>query len=144
MVENIVASGSGISYEVGKNCEKITKYTSNITAIFTNFFIYKIKYNNSKYGKFCLAGTLDFKSVTILSQNKDFNFQWELIENEDSGEFFIFGNHTKKTEKNSLAIVEVLQIEPEALKANKSKFIENVRKFKNDSELAEQIKKLRK
>ena len=136
---NTVASGGGYSYEVGKNCEKLTEFTSDVVLTFKSLFIYKIAYNNSKYGKACLAGT---QSRTILAQNKDFNFQWELIENEDTGQVLIFGNHTKKCKKNSLAIIEIMQVEPTVLAANKEKFTAVTRKFKNDSELAAQIKKI--
>jgi len=44
------------------------------------------------------------------------------LQNEDTGEFYILGNHTKKCEKNSLAIVEIMQIEPDVLQANRAKF----------------------
>jgi hypothetical protein len=140
---NTVASGGGYSYEVGKNCEKITVFTSDVVITFKSFFIYKIVYNNSKYGKACLAGTLD-NSEVILAQNKDFNFQWEILQNEDTNEFFIFGNHTKKSEKNSLAIVEVMNVEPAVLAANHAKFTAVARKFKNNSDVAALIKKLKK
>ena len=140
---NTVASGQGYSLEVGKNCEKFTQFTSDVVLTFKNFYIYKIAYNNSKYGKACLAGTQDYNGV-ILAQNKDFNFQWEILQNEDTNDFFIFGNHTKKSEKNSLAIVEIMQIEPAVLQASKAKFTAVARKFKNNSELAAQIKKLKK
>jgi hypothetical protein len=66
------------------------------------------------------------------------------LQNEDTGEFFIFGNHTKKCEKNSLAIIEVMQVEPVVLAANKEKLSAVARKFKSSSELGVQIKKLRK
>jgi len=92
---NTVASGSGYSFEVGKNCEKISTFTSNVVLSFKALFIYKIAYNNSKYGKACLAGTEDFNGI-ILAQNKNFNFQWEIIQNEDTEDSFIIGNHTKK------------------------------------------------
>lgn len=141
---NTVASGGGYSYQVGKNCEKFTVFTSDVKITFKNFFIYKIAYNNSKYGKACLAGTLDSNEKIMLAQNKDFNFQWEILQNEDTGEFFIFGNHTKKCEKNSLAIVEIMQIEPAVLAANHAKFTAVARKFKSTSELGVQINKLRK
>ena len=139
---NTVASGQGYSLEVGKNCEKFTQFTSDVVLTFKNFFIYKIAYNNSKYGKACLAGTQDDSGV-ILAQNKDFNFQWQILQNEETSEFFIFGNHTKKCEKNSLAIFEIMQIEPAVLAANKEKLSTVSRKFKNNSELAAQIKKLK-
>ena len=138
---NTVASGGGYSYEVGKNCEKFTDFTCDVVLTFKNLFIYKIVYNNSKYGKACLAGTQDFNGI-ILAQNKDFNFQWEIVQNEDTSEFFIFGNHTKKCEKNSLAIFEIMQIEPSVLAANKEKLSAVARKFKSSSELGVQIKKL--
>jgi hypothetical protein len=138
---NTVASGGGYSYEVGKNCEKFTDFTSDVVLTFKSLFIYKIAYNNSKYGKACLAGTQTYNGL-ILAQNKDFNFQWEIVQNEDTGEFFIFGNHTKKCEKNSLAIIEIMLVEPAVLAANKEKLTTVARKFKNDSVLAAQIKKL--
>ena len=140
---NTVASGSGNSLEVGKNCEKITEFTSDVVLTFKSLFIYKIAYNNSKYGKACLAGTETYNGI-ILAQNKHFNFQWEVLENEDTGEFFLVGNHTKKCEKNSLAIIEVMLVEPVVLAANKKKFSAVAHKFKNDSNLATYIKKLRK
>lgn len=59
------------------------------------FYIYKIKYNNSKYGKACLAGTIDNSGV-LLAQNKCFNFQWQVVENQDTDDSYILGNHTKK------------------------------------------------
>ena len=138
---NTVASGGGNSLEVGKNCEKLTEFTSDVVLTFKNLFLYKIAYNNSKYGKACLAGTQDNSGV-ILAQNKYFNFQWQILQNEDTSDFFIFGNHTKKCEKNSLAIVEIMQVEPAVLQANLAKFTAVARKFKNNSELATQIKKL--
>ena len=140
---NTVASGGGNSLEVGKNCEKITEFTSDVVLTFKNLFLYKIAYNNSKYGKACLAGTQDYYGV-ITAQNKNFNFQWEVLQNEDTGDFFIFGNHTKKCETNSLAIVEIMQVEPVVLQANRAKFTAVARKFKNDSNLASYIKKLKK
>ncbi len=138
---NTIASGQGYSLEVGKNCEKFTEFTSDVVLTFKNFYIYKIKYNNSKYGKACLAGTQTNNEV-ILAQNKYFNFQWEVVQNEDTDEFFIFGNHTKKCEKNSLAIFEIMKIEPQVLVKNKEKFSAVARKFKSNSELDVQIKKL--
>ncbi len=140
---NTIASGQGYSYQVGKNCEKFTEFTSDVVLTFKSFFIYKIAYNNSKYGKACLAGTQTYSGV-ILAQNKNFNFQWEILQDEDTGEFFIFGNHTKKCDKNSLAIVEVMLIEPAVLAANKEKLTAVARKFKSNSELGVQIKKLKK
>jgi hypothetical protein len=140
---NTVASGGGYSYEVGKNCEKFTDFTSDVVLTFKSLFIYKIAYNNSKYGKACLAGTQTYNGL-ILAQNKDFNFQWEILQNEDTDEVFIFGNHTKKCEKNSLAIVEVMNVEPAVLQASKAKFTAVARKFKSSSELAALIKKLKK
>lgn len=138
---NTVASGGGNSLEVGKNCEKLTEFTSDVVLTFKNLFLYKIAYNNSKYGKACLAGTQDNSGV-ILAQNKYFNFQWQILQNEETNEFFIFGNHTKKCEKNSLAIVEIMQVEPAVIQANRAKFTAAARKFKSNSELATQIKKL--
>jgi len=138
---NTIASGQGYSLEVGKKCEKITEFSSDIILNFKALFIYKIAYNNSKYGKACLAGTQDFNGI-ILAQNKNFNFQWEILVNEDNEQFFIIGNHTKKCEKNSLAIFEVMAIEPAVLQANHAKFTAVARKFKSNSELGAQIKKL--
>ena len=136
------ASGRGYSFEVGKNCEKYSTFTSNIVLTFKNFFIYKISYNNSKFGKACLAGTQAFPNGIILAQNKNFNFQWEIIQNEDTEYFFIFGNHTKKCDKNSLAIFEAMEFDPIVLAANKEKISAVARKFKTNSELDIQIKKL--
>ena len=138
---NTLASGSGTSFEVGKNCEKLSYFTSNIELIFMDLFIYKIKYNNSKYGKACLAGTQDDSGV-ILAQNKYFNFQWQFVLNEDTGDSYFFGNHTKKCEKNSLSTVEILRIDPIVLQANHEQFKKIARKFKNDSDLDKLIKKL--
>jgi len=140
---NTIASGKGESLEVGKNCEKISTFTSNIVLTPKTFFTSKIAYNNSKFGKACLAGTRDINGI-ILAQNKNFNFQWEIIEDEFSGDFFIIGNHTKKCEKNSLAIFEVMEVEPTVLAANKEKISAVARKFKSNSELGAQIKKLMK
>ena len=140
---NTLASGGGYSFEVGKNCKKFTEFTSDVVLTFENLFIYKIAYNNSKYGKACLAGTQTYNGI-ILAQNKHFNFQWELLENEDTGEFFLFGNHTKKCEKNSLAIIEIMLVEPVVQQANHAKFTAVAHKFKNDSNLTTYIKKLRK
>jgi hypothetical protein len=138
---NSVASGAGYSLEVGKNCEKLTQFKSNIVISFKDFFIYKISYNNSKYGKACLAGTQNNSNI-ILAENKDYNFEWQITQNEETGEFFIIGNHTRKGDKNSLAIFESMKIEPAVLKQNKEKFLNVARKFKNDSELAAQVKKI--
>lgn len=138
---NTIARGEGYSFEVGKNCEKLSTFTSDVVLTFKNLFIYKIAYNNSKYGKACLAATQTINGI-ILAQNKNFNFQWEIIQNEDTGDSFIIGNHTKKSEKNSLAIFEVMEIDPTVLAANKEKFSAVARKFKNNSELDIQIKKL--
>jgi hypothetical protein len=140
---NTVASGSGYSLTVGKNCEKYDEFTSNVILTFKNLFISRIEYNNSKYGKTYLAGTQD-NSGFILAQNKYFNFQWKNIENEDTGESFILGNHTKKCNKNSLAIYEVMKINPVVLQANKEKIKVITYKFKNDSELDKLVKKLTK
>jgi hypothetical protein len=139
---NTVASGSGYSLEVGKNCEKLTQFTSNVVLTFKDFKIYKIQYNNSKYGKACLAGTQDNSDV-ILAQNQFYNFQWQVIQNQDTGENSIIGNHTRKGDKNSLAIFEIMQIQPMVLQADKEKINAVAYKFKNDSELAVQITKLK-
>jgi len=138
---NTIASGQGESLEVGKNCEKISTFKSNIVLTPKTFFTSKIAYNNSKFGKACLAGTQDFNGI-ILAQNKNFNFQWDILVNEDNEQFFIIGYHTKKCEKNSLAIFEVMEIEPAVLQANKEKISAVARKFKTNSELDIQIKKL--
>ena len=140
---NTLASGSGYSLEVGKNCEKLTKFTSNIVLTFKDFKIYKIQYNNSKYGKACLAGTQNDSNV-IYAQNQFYNFQWQLIQNQDTGENYYVGNHTRKGDKNSLAIFEILAIKPMILQADKEKINAVAYKFKNDSELAMQITKLKK
>ena len=122
MVE-IIASGSGYSLEVGKNCEKLTQYTSNI--VFKNIllenkgtFVWKIVYNNSKFGKACLAGTqqgIEFNTV-IYAENKNFDFRWEIYEDEETGNFFICGNHTKQFEDNkkSVALFEIMAIDSES------------------------------
>jgi hypothetical protein len=138
---NTVASGQGYSLEVGKNCEKFYEFKSDIVLTFKNLYITKIKYNNSKYGNACLAATQTIKGI-ILAQNKNFNYQWEITQNEDTGASFIIGNHTRRCEKNSLAIFEVMEIDPTVLQANHSKISAVARKFKNDSELASQIKSL--
>lgn len=140
---NTLASGSGISYEVGKNCEKKNVFISNIELTFKDLFTYRIKYNNSKYGKACLAGTQSNNGV-ILAQNKYFNFQWQFVQNEDTGDSFYLGNHTKKCDKNSLSIVEILRITPTVTKADSEKFKNVVYKFKNNSELDKLIKKFQK
>jgi hypothetical protein len=140
---NAIASGDGYSLEVGKNCEKFTQFKSEVVITFKDFFIYKIAYKNSKYGKACLAGTQNNSDI-ILAENKDYNFEWQITQNEETDEFFIIGNHTRKGDKNSLAIFEIMRVEQTVLKENKEKFLNVARKFKNDSELAEQIKKLKK
>jgi len=140
---NTIASGSGYSLEVGKKCEKLTKFTSNVVITFKDIRIYKIVYNNSKYGKACLAGTQNNSDV-IYAQNKFYNFQWQLIQNQDTGENYYIGNHTRKGDKNSLAIYEILSIKPVVLEADKKKLSSIAYKFKNDSELAIQINKLMK
>jgi hypothetical protein len=144
MVE-IIASGRGHYLEVGKNCEKLTKYTCNIVLKFikedgedTNLL--KIAYNNSKFGKACLAGT-QTESGEIHAENKYFNFQWNIF-NID-GDSVIYGNHTKDSEdNNSVALFEVMRVDPKVLKANKSKFSEISKKIDKKSKLAAQIKKL--
>lgn len=138
---NTIASGQGYSLEVGKNCEKITQFTSDVVITFKGLFIYKIAYNNSKFGKACLAGTQTYNGV-ILAQNKDFNFQWEILQNEETSEFFVFGNHTKKCDKNSVAVFEIMQVEPTVAQANQEKLTAVARKFNNNSELAKHIKTL--
>ena len=139
---NTIASGRGESLEVGKNCEKKSTFKSDLVLTPKTFFTSKITYNNSKYGKACLAGTITFSSGVILAQNKNFNFKWEIIRNEDNDIIIIFGNHTKKCEKNSLAIFEAMQIDPIVFAANKEKILAVARKFKTNSELDIQIKKL--
>jgi hypothetical protein len=142
---NTIASGGGNSLEVGKNCEKLTQYTSDIVLTLLDSplldsQIYKIAYNNSKFGKACLAGT-QTPSGEVHAENKYFNFQWNLIDID--GELFIFGNHTKDSEdNNSVALFEVMQVDPEVLKANKSKFSAISKKIDKKSKLAAQIKKL--
>jgi hypothetical protein len=141
---NTVASGNGISYQVGINCDEIKNFNCNIKLTFKDFLIYKITYNNTVYGKACLAGTENVNNV-ILAQNKNFNFQWQIVQNQDTGDFFIYGNHTKKCQKNSLAIVEIMQITPQVLAKNNSEsFLNelNIIKFKNDSYLDKKIKKI--
>ena len=93
--------------------------------------------------KACLAGTQSYNGI-ILAENNDFNFQWEIIENEDTGDLYIFGNHTKKCDKNSLAIFEIMEIDPTIFQENKERLSTVARKFNSNSELAAQIKKLRK
>jgi hypothetical protein len=137
---NTLASGSGTSLEVGKNYEQLYDFTSNVEFIFMGPFINKIKYNNSKYGNAYLAGTIDNSGV-LLAQNKCFNFQWKVVENQDTGDSFVLGNHTKKCDKNSIAIVEILRIDPVVLQ---EKFQKVSLKFKNDSDLDKLIKKLKK
>lgn len=115
---NITASGSGVSLEVGKNCQKESSFNSTLVISIPDPRIYKLKYSNSKFGKACLAGTIvqiNNTTFNILAQNKDFNFQWQFIKNEDTGDYNISGNHTKKCEKNSLAISEQLKFNMESL-----------------------------
>ena len=138
---NTVASGGGYSYEVGKNCEKLTEFTSDVVLTFKNLFIYKIAYNNSKFGKACVAGT---QPGSIYAENKNFNFRWELVENEETGEVFVVGNHTKITDKNSVALFEIMLVDQSIVQANKSEFSKISRKIEKNSELAAQVKKLRK
>jgi hypothetical protein len=138
-----LASGGGYSFEVGKNCEKRTDFTSDVVITFKELYIYKISYNNSKYGKACLSAT-ENNNGYLLAQNKDFNFQWNVVQIEETGEFFIFGNHTRKGDKNSLAIVEIMQIEQIVQKSNHAKLAKIAHKFKNDSEFASLVKKLKK
>jgi hypothetical protein len=63
------------------------------------------------------------------------------VENQDTGDSFVLGNHTKKCDKNSIAIVEILRIDPVVLQ---EKFQKVSLKFKNDSDLDKLIKKLKK
>ena len=139
---NTIASGSGQVLEVGKNCQKLTPYTSDIIITFVSFYTYKISYNNSKYGKFCLAGTQD-RQDNILAQNKCFNFQWAIYD-DGSGNFVVMGNHTKKCEKNSIAFVEFMEIKPTIAQANKEILSKIAKKLDKDSELAKHINTLRK
>ncbi len=95
-------------------------------------------------GKAYLAGTIDNSGV-LLAQNKCFNFQWQVVQNQDTGDSFVLGNHTKKCDKNSIAIVEILKIDPVVLQANQEKLQKKVSiKFKNGSELDKFIKQLKK
>jgi len=105
----------------------------------------KIAYNNSKFGKACVAGT-QTESGEIHAENKYFNFQWNIFIDEETGNFFIVGNHTKESEDNkkSVALFEVMAIDSLVLQANKSKFSSIAQKITKNSKLAEQIKKLRK
>jgi hypothetical protein len=136
---NTIANGNGISYQVGKNCNKIISFQADIVLSIQSLFTYKITYNNSKYGKALLAGTSN-PDNSILAQNKYFNFEWKIVENTDTGEVNIFGNHTKKCEKNSLSIVEILQVTPEMSSQIKSEHKLLTHKYKNDSELDIKIK----
>jgi hypothetical protein len=140
---NTIAKGGGNILVVGSNCQKITKFDSDIVISFVNLYLYKIVYNNSKYGKIYLAAT-NTKDNTLLAQNKDFNFSWEFVQNEDTEESFIFGNHTRKCEKNSLAITEIFQIESPLLNEIFSKVNMVPRKFKNDSDLDKLVKTFQK
>jgi len=115
---NITASGTGVSLEVGKNCQKESSFNSTLVISVTDPRIYKLKYSNSKFGKACLAGTIvqvNNTTFNILAQNKDFNFQWQFIKNEDTDDYNISGNHTKKCEKNSLSISEQLKFNMDSL-----------------------------
>ena len=145
-----IASGRGYSLEVGKNCEKLTKYTSNIVLKLIvlekkDTHLWKISYNNSKFGKACVAGT-ETASGEIHAENKYFNFQWNIFIDERTGEFFVIGNHTKKSEDNkkSVALFESMTVDSSVLQANKSKFSSIAQKITKNSKLAEQIKKLKK
>jgi len=147
---NIIASGRGDSLKVGKNCEKITEFTSDVVITFKGLFIYKIAYNNSLSGKACLAGTQD-REGNILAQNKYYNFQWQIIENSETGDFFILGNHTKKSDTNSVAEVEIMVVEPAVAQANKDKLkaaAKSSGEFKKlleqNPELAKKVKDLKK
>lgn len=115
---NITASGAGDSLEVGKNCQKQSSFTSNLVLSILNPRLYKLKYNNSKFGNSCLAGTIvqiNNTTFNILAQNKDFNFQWQFIKNEDTDNYDISGNHTRKNGANSLAISEIMKFNTESL-----------------------------
>jgi hypothetical protein len=140
---NTIASGDGYSYEVGKNCEKLTEFTSDIVITFKAISIFKIAYNNSKFGKACVAGTQPLGG-SIYAENKNFDFRWELLEDEETGDIFVIGNHTKKTDKNSVALFEIMKVDQSVVQANKSKFTTISRKIEKNSELAAQIKKFRK
>lgn len=138
---NTVASGNGLSYQAGKNCNKQIPLTANIVLSVQNYLIFRITYNNSIYGQFVLAGTSNINNV-ILAQNKYFNFQWQIVENTDTGQFFIFGNHTKKCEKNSLAIIEILEVTPEVLSQVKSEHKIFTHKYTNNSDIDIKVKEL--
>ena len=64
--------------EVGKNCDKLTEYTSDIVITVKTISMFKIAYNNSKFGKACVAGTQTLGSGSIYAENKNFNFAYVL------------------------------------------------------------------
>lgn len=138
---NAIASGTGQEFEVGKNCQKSTPYTSNIIITYVSLSTYKISYNNSKYGKVCLAGTQD-RQDNILAQNKYFNFQWAVYD-DGTGNFIVRGNHTKKCDKNSVALVEFMDVSPSIAQENKEFLSKIAKKLDKDSELAKHISTLR-
>ena len=138
---NTIASGRGYLLEVGKNCEKVTQFTSDVIITFKGISIYKIAYNNSKFGKACLAGTQD-RQENIIAQNKYFNFQWNVYQ-DDVGNFVIIGNHTKKCDKNSVALVEYMDVLPAIAEANKEKLTAIAKQLDKNSELAKHIYILR-
>jgi hypothetical protein len=140
----VVGNGNGISYQVGINCEEIKNFTCNINLTIKDFLTYQIEYNNSVYGNSFLAATQNLNN-TIFSQNKYFNFQWQITQNIDTGEFRLIGNHTKKCQKNSLAIIEIIQITPEILASNNLDLyfdLSTITKYKNDSTLDKKIKSI--
>ena len=118
---DIIASGSGNYLIVGNNCQKIDFFSSDITVSeVSTFTLYKIIYNNSKFGKIYLAATRT-KDNTFIAQNKDFNFSWKIVQDEGSTEPYFLGSHTKRCEKNSLAISENLLFQTPILNNKNSK-----------------------
>lgn len=118
---NIIASGGGDSLKVGKNCEKLTNFTSDIVIEFSGIILYKVVYNNSLFGKACLAATeVPDASGSIVAQNKDYNYEWNFFQ-EDEETFLIVGNITKKCDKNSVAAWEILEVTPTLEQSQKDK-----------------------
>ena len=56
---NTIASGRGYLLEVGKNCEKVTQFTSDVIITFKGISIYKIAYNVQfvHYSTCCISMT---------------------------------------------------------------------------------------
>lgn len=141
---NTIASGNGSSYQVGKNCEELKNFTCDIKLTIKDFLIYQIDYNNSIYGNAFVAGTQNSNNI-IFAQNKNFNFQWQITQNVDTGQFFILGNHTKKCQRNSLALIEVMQITPQILESSNMNIyldLSIITKFNNESILDKKIKSI--